>query len=299
MLDLTTLSEKEFENLTFDLLSALGLKNCLWRTPGSDVGRDIEGDFFFTDVSGYCQRQKWYVECKRYTNSIDWPTVWNKISYAEAHDADILLMSVTSSLSPQAIDQVNKWNEQKKTPIIRVLNSADISNKLRLYPHIAIKYGFLKPSESNIAISVFPLVRLLLKASYSLSSGIAVGVNVETKADLTQALTDLIAVRIEDFRSEGKIQAYKYVDSEDRYDWIKNSKCIENTNFDRYGLRALFTLIRFQAKLKTVNIATDIDGRIFVAGYSIDEKQNNQLQNIASCSNFHVIISEGKIILEE
>ncbi|HDZ9489188.1 TPA: restriction endonuclease, partial [Vibrio cholerae] len=87
-MDLLSLSPEQFESMTFDIVTALGLRNAVWRTPGSDVGRDIEGNYYISDLSGLYQKQKWYVECKRYAKSVDWPTVWNKIAYAETHSAD-------------------------------------------------------------------------------------------------------------------------------------------------------------------------------------------------------------------
>jgi hypothetical protein len=39
------LSPRQFENVVYDLVSAAGLRNAVWRTPGADGGRDIEGDF--------------------------------------------------------------------------------------------------------------------------------------------------------------------------------------------------------------------------------------------------------------
>ena len=43
------LSPTELENLCFDLLLKLGLKNLVWRTPGRDGGRDVQGEHFVED----------------------------------------------------------------------------------------------------------------------------------------------------------------------------------------------------------------------------------------------------------
>src|SRR5689334_4421657 len=94
------LSPGQFENLTFDCMKAAGLKNVVWRTPGADGGRDIEGYAFDRDLSGQDVVQKWYVECKLYSSSLDWPTIWNKISYADAQGADFLLVVTNSNPSP-------------------------------------------------------------------------------------------------------------------------------------------------------------------------------------------------------
>jgi len=299
MYDLTSLSPTELENLSFDLLNELGLTNCVWRTPGSDVGRDIEGEYFFSDVSGYFQKQKWYVECKRYTSSVDWPTVWNKISYAEAHDADVLLFLVTSSLSPQATDQVNIWNRGNKKPLIRVLSGADISSKLRIFPHLSIKYGFSEATDANISFSIFPLVELLLKTIYSLSSGLAMGVDITSSAELSQALTDLISVRINDLKNKRGICAYAFINNEDGYEWANNSNCIENTELYRYGVRAVLSYINLQSKAPPITLTKESENSVSISECSVEEKNKEQLQMISCWSNFKVLFTDDdKIILE-
>lgn len=175
------LTPSDFENMIFDLVQALGLKNVVWRTPGRDGGRDIQGEWFVEDLSGHIASQIWYVECKRYTTSVSWPTVWEKISYAESNAADVLLFTISSSLSPQAVDEVNKWNAQRKSPIIRILNGADIEKKLRLYPLIAIKYELCQDPRIEIGGALLPVVNLLLKYSIAAHSAEVFEVSSEKK----------------------------------------------------------------------------------------------------------------------
>src|SRR5258706_16433701 len=93
---LTELTPLEFENLIFDLMTSRGMSNVVWRTPGADGGRDIEGQTTELDLSGTAVSRKWYVECKRYATSVDWPTIYPKLSYADSHHADFLLLCTTS-----------------------------------------------------------------------------------------------------------------------------------------------------------------------------------------------------------
>src|SRR5262249_18026984 len=81
----------EFENLAYDLLFLSGVQNLRWRTPGADGGRDLEGEVAVIDFSGETFRQRWYIECKRYAKSVDWPTVYEKLTVALNHQADFLL----------------------------------------------------------------------------------------------------------------------------------------------------------------------------------------------------------------
>src|SRR5687768_1892712 len=93
MTNIGDVSPSEFENLIYDLVSASGFKNIVWRTPGADGGRDIEATYFQHDAVGEQIEQRWYVECKRYQSSISWPIVYNKLAHADAQSADFLLLA--------------------------------------------------------------------------------------------------------------------------------------------------------------------------------------------------------------
>ena len=108
---LLDLSSTEFENLIFDLVKIKGAENVSWRTPGADGGRDIDSYIYETDFSGVVHPKKWYIECKRYASSVDWPTIYSKLAYAVSNNADYLLMCSTSKYTPIALNEVEKHNE--------------------------------------------------------------------------------------------------------------------------------------------------------------------------------------------
>ena len=58
---LKALTPAQFENVVYDLTTSAGLRNAIWRTPGPDGGRDIEGEMATTDFSGFHVITKWYV----------------------------------------------------------------------------------------------------------------------------------------------------------------------------------------------------------------------------------------------
>lgn len=62
---LKKLEPTEFENLTYDILFLSGVQNLRWAQV----------------------RQRWYVECKRYAQSLNWPTVYEKLTIAINHNA--------------------------------------------------------------------------------------------------------------------------------------------------------------------------------------------------------------------
>lgn len=239
MKTLGDLEPSEFENLIYDLVQSLGLKNAVWRTPGRDGGRDIQGEWFVEDLSGYVGRQIWYVECKRYETSVSWPMVWEKISFAESNSADVLLFTVSSSLSPQAVDEVNKWNAHRKKPIIRFWNGVDISTKISLFPLLAIKFGLSSDPRRDIGAALLPVVNILLKYSNAAHSAEVFGTPTQKKHAVIYSLSELISARLSDINMEGTFSVYPFRESVDSFDWLVNAQILENMKIDRYAFRAI------------------------------------------------------------
>ncbi|MFS4413435.1 restriction endonuclease [Providencia sp. T47] len=292
-MNILDLSPENFENITFDIVTALGLRNSIWRTPGSDQGRDIEGDYFISDLSGQYQRQKWYIECKRYTSSVDWPTVWNKISYAEAHNANVLLFVTSSSLSPQAIDQVSQWNNLNKKPIIRFWGKPEILSKLNIYPQIAQKYG-LKPILDPKINTFHASIDLLLRITNSISPEI--GEVSPQKLWLQHSFSELISNRILDIK-EGDGFCYKNHESNDYYEWIDKTK-INLTHFDKYSTRAILAYIFFVMKKKPEIIQNSLRSIRLIQPRDLIESEINHIQIISDLSNFITTIETSNITLE-
>ncbi|WP_414499618.1 restriction endonuclease [Zymobacter sp. IVIA_12111.31 C1] len=295
-MELLSLSSTEFENLTFDIVTALGLRNPVWRTPGSDKGRDIEGDYFISDLSGQYQRQKWYIECKRHSSSVDWPTVWNKISYAEAHNADILLFVTSSTLSPQALDQVEAWNSGNKKPIIRFWGAIDIYGKLNLYPQIAKKYGSKTELNSNIEVFV-PSIEFLLKITNSLSPDIA-EVSQE-RLWLLHSFSELISRRISDTSGENASYGFCFKGhaETDYFCWVDATK-IKLQYFDKYSTRAILAYLFFIFKNAPIIIQETLSLIHILLPRELITSEIKHVNIISSLSNFTINIMQEKIILE-
>lgn len=289
-MDLSSLSPEQFESLTFDIVNALGMRNTVWRTPGSDVGRDIEGNYFISDLSGHYQQQKWYVECKRYASSVDWPTVWNKIAYAEAHCSDILLFVTSSSLSPQAVDQVRIWNESNKKPLIRFWGATEVIAKLNIYPQIAKKYALKCNLDSSLDV-FYPAIDLLMRITNSMSPD--AGNISDDKIWLVHSISELISVRMLDVKS-GYGFCFKPHKPDDYFPWSVNLGC-NLENFDKYSTRALLSYLSFAMKNRPdikQNNASEL--LIFLARKLIDSEENH-VKVISDLSNFNIAL-DGKTI---
>ncbi|ATE61956.1 restriction endonuclease [Thauera sinica] len=269
-----TLSPSQFENLTLDLMQLLGLKNCVWRTPGRDGGRDIQGEFFGADFSGFTRKESWYVECKRYSDAVSWPTVWEKIAYADSNSADILLIVTSSTLSPQAIDEVNRWNADRRSLTIRFWNGQDLLNRLSLFPQILVKYCLSENPLTDSAVSILPLTKVLTKYANTGSAHSTFGKDRGRIDEVIQALAELISARIEEVETNGKIMELPFVASKDGYPWLDSNNSVESTRIDRYVMRALLALVRCHSTNERIQATAD--GRVL-----------NVLCSLPSAASFH------------
>src|SRR5690606_17680759 len=120
---------------------SLGLQNVIWRTPGSDGGRDIEANEIGTDFSGFHVSKRWFIECKKYKGSVDWPTIYAKVAYAESHSADYLLMCTPSKYTPPAITELANSFAVQRTLHIRVCGGNEIERQLIVLPDLVSRYG--------------------------------------------------------------------------------------------------------------------------------------------------------------
>ncbi|WP_162337906.1 restriction endonuclease [Pseudoxanthomonas japonensis] len=138
------ISHTKFENLTYDLMLCLGMRNVIWRSPGPDGGRDIEGIVLREDPTGELFSESWFVECKRYAASISWPIVYEKVAYAESNRADVLLMVTTANITPSCATEISKWNAQRRGLRISRLDGPQLEVKLRSFPLLLAKYQLIK-----------------------------------------------------------------------------------------------------------------------------------------------------------
>ena len=201
---LQALSPTQFENLIFDIAVTRGLKNVVWRSPGPDGGRDIEAEDITQDFSGLHATAKWYIECKKYKDSMDWPTIYEKVAYADSQGANYLLMCTTSKYSPAALSQVETWNSARRHLKIRLWPGHEIENHLRSFPDIRSKYGLIgEPRSPGPSI-----VSLTLALSKTIASHHSLLVFSDHEPDgmllAAQAISDLLTQRMEDLAGCGK-----------------------------------------------------------------------------------------------
>lgn len=237
---ISELSPREFENLVYDCVRGIGLSNLIWRTPGPDGGRDIEGEILETDVTGFETRLRWYVECKRYTSSIDWPTVWQKLSYADSQGADVLLLATNSNPSPNCETEVQAWNQDRRRPRIRFWRGYDLPRILRANLPIARAHGIIDPIREVVTdgIDLSLVINRLVQASYSAS--IFDQNNLQT-LETAAALSELLSQRLADLKAYGRFVPATRANEPPEFDWLSTEG--DFREWEDVGLRALLCSI--------------------------------------------------------
>jgi hypothetical protein len=205
-LGLGALTPEQFENLTFDLVSSLGLQNVSWRTPGADGGRDIEADEIEPDFSGVQTSKRWFIECKRYKGSVDWPTIYTKVAYADSLEANYLLMCTPSKFTPAAITQVANWNAGRRPLQIRLWPGHELERQLLARPDIVSKYGLSGfPSAPGKSLVLLALGLSKSVATYH-ASLVFKGEPIDPMLEGSQFFADLLTQRVGDIEKTGRIQ---------------------------------------------------------------------------------------------
>lgn len=261
MAQLRRLNPRLFEQLTFDLLTIIGLRNSQWRSPGADGGRDIQGVFPVVDLSEAVNHQSWYVECKRYGAAVDWPTVRDKLAYAENHQADFLLIVTTGHLSPTCKQEIEFRTVRRDRPFIRYWDAPVLELMVARYPQLLVKYrlGATRREEGS---AVLPLVRLSAKIVQSVyaSGGASVG---DAGLEFAAAVVELIDARLSEVSRNsltGRLRPFRA--DRDGYQWLQLEKNVDLSPFDQYSTRAFVTALRFYFRVTT--LAVEPSGKVEV-----------------------------------
>ncbi|MEN6424340.1 MAG: restriction endonuclease [Phycisphaerales bacterium] len=296
---LKRLPAARFENLIYDLLTVMGLENAVWRTPGRDGGRDIQGLYFVTDLSGYRHPQKWYIECKRYATAVDWPTVREKLSYAESHAADFLLLVTTSTASPQATDEINRWNRLNKRPKVRFWSGHDLVPILDHLPAIQVKYGLSENPSDAMAVSLLPLSEMTLKFVQAAYGEAVFRGSASPALEAAAAMADLSTRRMEQIEEFGS-----WIREETRrtdiYSWADCDSGADVRSIDRYCLRSLLCAFRSMVKSTRVELSARPDGILLRADGKrlLGEVQRKELLTIAQWGNCELLLeNEGVAVI--
>lgn len=301
MRTLDELTPGEFENLTYDLVQAAGLRNLVWRTPGTDGGRDIEGDYLDREFSGGVSIQRWYVECKRYSSSIDWPTVWEKIAHADGLEADYLLLVTNSNPSPTCESRIGNWNKRRRDIQVRIWRGYELQQILRAYPSVMLKYGLIDatapvdPHFSGLAAEV-------MKASQAANAAVEFGGDPVRSLQAASAISELISLRMEQIRSVGRVVTVERQEQPPDFAWLSWQG--DAGGWDAIGMRALAACFRYYTGAQSLSVkGTETCATFTASGARVTISQTTEaiVAELARWANIELtsISSAGVMLLRK
>lgn len=269
-LRLNELSPTQFENLIFDLVTAKGMKNVIWRTPGADGGRDIEAEMIGPDFSGFHTSARWFIECKKYRGSVDWPKIYSKVAYADSLGADYLLMCTPSKFTPNAVSEVARWNSARRTLKIRLWAGHHLLQQLCVHPDVERKYGLVsEPSTPGQSIVLLALTLSKTVASHH-SALVFSGNSPDRMLLASQALADLLQQRMSDLERAGQVRpVFRPFPIDDR--WTCGGSAFK---VDFFALQAFLGYL-----FALVDTVLDINGS---GDYACTVATNQQISNALS-----------------
>lgn len=298
---LDNLSPTQFENLIYDLMVLRGMLNVQWRTPGADGGRDIEGETSVIDFSGHQRTEKWYIECKRYKAAIGWPTIYNKISHADAASADVLLMCTQSTFSPTAITRTQEWNKKQSSVKIRLWPKHELQLRLGEHPDLQVKHGLSKSKDqSGSSITHLSLTVFKALASYCASQEIK-GEPADRMLEAALAISSLVHKKMEDIELSGQVRSSALKsEKNDFVEIIAKPGC----SLDGHGVKAYVYLL---AALTSSRVKVQSQDEFTCAvqlesGREIKEiiaRYNSAFSSICVWSNFDANISTKEVMLKQ
>lgn len=259
------LSPTEFENLVFDLLLIEGLRNLVWRTPGADGGRDIEGERDRVDFAGFTVVERWYVECKRYSSTLDWPSVDGKRAYAENHRAEALLIVTTAKLSPTCKSEIDRYNKSRMiNPKIRFWEGHVLSNMIERHPTLLAKYG-IRIDSAVLGLAALPVIHLSQKIAQNLYGIVDGGGDATAAAEACASLLELVVVRIAAWEN-GSAPHRNPWRQDDHYEWMQLDDSVSFDGFDRFAIRAIVAMTRYCSRGSSIRVRSDEPGVLTISG---------------------------------
>jgi len=298
---LASLNPTQFENLIFDLAVLRGMSNVRWRTPGADGGRDIEGETSVIDFSGHQRTEKWYMECKRYSTAIGWPTIYEKIGHADATSADVLLMCTQSTFSPTAITRTEEWNGRQGSVKVRLWSRHDLELRLWEHPDLQAKYGLSEGGDqSGSSITHLSLTIFKTLTSYCASQELK-GEPSDSMLEAALAISSLVHKKMEDIELSGRLKSSALIsDSSSFVDVVVTPGCV----VDRHGIRAYAHLMAAlkSSKVKvqsidnfTCSIRLEGDGEI----KKVIDRHGGAFSSICFWSGFDAVATEDRVIIKQ
>lgn len=136
------LKGRDLEECLYWLLDDLGAKDLEWRQGGegqggTDQGRDIEATFYVDSPDGELQGQRWWVEAKGRSRTLEIKSVRNALDNTLARaDVDVVVVATNTGFSNPTRDWVADWQGIHPRPKVRLWDSVDLERMLSKHPAV-------------------------------------------------------------------------------------------------------------------------------------------------------------------
>jgi Restriction endonuclease len=253
------------------------------------------------DFSGNSVQERWYFECKRYTSTLSWPTVFEKISYATNARADFLLFITTSGFSPTCVDELNRWNARGDKPLVRQWPGHEIVTMLHAHPKVKFKYSLEEVTGLTAPIAMLDLALEVSKASQAIYSAYHFDQDVGMYIEVAACLSYLLTTRVADFETYAHLVFSPFRNLQDGFPWLQISSSVD-LPVDRFAGRALLTTLRLCCRASNLSVEAMPDGvRITAPGrkLQIPDTAHPLVNEVGLWGDMEVSEGEGAILVRQ
>ena len=145
-IDWTLIDPEKFEKLIYFLLDSIGMKNIIWRKGGpgvsaTDGGRDLECEDNIIERDGSVRTEKWWVEVKYRTNTLEKIKVQETLMNAVVNpDVDVIGIATNNVVSNPTKDWINMFKEENKTKRIVIWEGYHLEKIINDNPSLIYRF---------------------------------------------------------------------------------------------------------------------------------------------------------------
>jgi len=133
---------KDLEELLYWLLDEMGAKDLEWRIGGTssgaaDQGRDLEAFFYMSSPDGEMVRQKWWVQAKGRSKTVEAKAIKEAIITASGiPDVDVILIVTNTQFSNPTRDWVKQWVGTNPRLAVKLWDKNDLEKLVCKHPSV-------------------------------------------------------------------------------------------------------------------------------------------------------------------
>ena len=136
----TEMRGEVLEQFVYWLLDEMGAKDLEWRKGGkratsADGGRDLEATFYMATPDGEMRKEKWWIQLKGRSNTVEAAAVKEFIVTAEAFsDLGVLVVATNTQFSNPTRDWVKDWQKKRSSPLVRLWDKDSLERLALQHP---------------------------------------------------------------------------------------------------------------------------------------------------------------------